>query len=157
MNLSRRANQSNCAPIEMCSVAVGGTLLGVLIRHVLEILGGVRPQPVPLAPKFIGGLVHSRGDVLTTVSVRELLGLPLVHGPQDILVVESVSGNFGVLVDSVGKVLTVSVESYEPNPSTLNERCRNLFAGAYKLENELLVALDPFRLDPAVLSGTQES
>jgi purine-binding chemotaxis protein CheW len=111
-------------------------------------VGGARPQPVPLAPAFVGGLVHYRGDVLTTVSLRQLLGLPPKNGPQDILVLESSGGCFGLLVDSVGEVLTVSSADYEPNPSILEERRKGLFAGAYKLKDSLLVMLDPERLDP---------
>jgi purine-binding chemotaxis protein CheW len=133
---------------EMCSVRVAQTLFGVPITHILEIVGSARPQPVPLAPSFVGGLVHYRGDVLTTVSLRHLLRLPPKDGPQDILVLESTGGCFGLLVDSVGEVLTVSSEDYEPNPSILDERRRSLFAGAYKLKDSLLVMLDPERLDP---------
>lgn len=133
---------------EMCSVRVAQTLFGVPITHILEIVGSARPQPVPLAPGFVGGLLHYRGDVLTTVSLRHLLRLPPRDGPQDILVLESASGCFGLLVDSVGEVLTVSSADYEPNPSILDERRRALFAGAYKLKDSLLVMLDPERLDP---------
>lgn len=61
---------------EMCSVRLGKTLFGVPITHILEIVGGARPQPVPLAPSYVGGLIHYRGDVLTTVSLRQLLDLP---------------------------------------------------------------------------------
>jgi purine-binding chemotaxis protein CheW len=141
--------------VEMCSVRVGQALFGVPIRHILEIVGSARPQPVPLAPRFVGGLVHYRGDVLTTVSLRQLLGMPPHDGPQDILVLESSGACFGLLVDSVGEVLTVSSADHEPNPSTLDERRRALFAGAYKLENSLLVMLDPERLDPMRLGAAQ--
>jgi purine-binding chemotaxis protein CheW len=141
--------------VEMCSVRLGQTLFGVPISHILEIVGSARPQPVPLAPSFVGGLVHYRGDVLTTVSLRQLLGMPQREGPQDILVLESKGGCFGLLVDSVGEVLTVSSADYEPNPSILDERRRALFAGAYKLEDRLLVMLDPERLDPMRLSAAQ--
>jgi purine-binding chemotaxis protein CheW len=108
----------------MCSVRLGKTLFGVPITHILEIVGGARPQPVPLAPSYVGGLVHYRGDVLTTVSLRHLLDMPPRDGPQDILVLESSGGCFGLLVDSVGEVLTVSSADYEPNPSILDERRR---------------------------------
>lgn len=143
--------------VEMCSVRLGETLFGVPIRHILEIVGSARPQPVPLAPTFVGGLVHYRGDVLTTVSLRQLLGLPPRDGPQDILVLESSGGGFGLLVDSVGEVLTVSTADHEPNPSTLEERRRNLFAGAYKLKGSLLVMLDLERLDPVRLGAAQSA
>ena len=142
-------------PMEMCSVRLGQTLFGIPITHILEIVGSVWPQPVPLAPSYVGGLVHYRGDVLTTVSMRQLLGLPPREGPQDILVLESTGGCFGLLVDSVGEVLTVSSADYEPNPSILDERRRALFAGAYKLKSGLLVMLDPERLDPMRLGAAQ--
>src|ERR1035438_297297 len=150
-----RKGKAAAALVEMCSVRLGHTLFGVPITHILEIVGAARAQPDPLAPAFVGGLVHYRGDVLTTVSLRYLLGLGPKDGPQDILVLESSGGCFGLLVDSVGEVLTVSADNYEPNPSILDERRRALFAGAYKLKEGLLVKLDPERLDPMRLSAAQ--
>jgi purine-binding chemotaxis protein CheW len=150
----RSGRKGNAASlVEMCSVRLGQTLFGVPITHILEIVGGARPQPVPLAPSFVGGLIHYRGDVLTTVSLRHVLGMAGKDGPQDILVLESAGGCFGLLVDSVGEVLTVSSAEFEPNPSILDERRRALFAGAYKLKDSLLVMLDPDRLDPMRLSA----
>jgi purine-binding chemotaxis protein CheW len=146
-----RKDKSAATILEMCSVRAGKTQFGVPISHILEIVGGARPQPVPLAPRFVGGLIHYRGDVLTTVSLRHLLDLPPLDSEQDILVLESAGGCFGLLVDSVGEVLTVSSADYEPNPSILDERRRALFAGAYKLKDSLLVMLDPERLDPVRL------
>jgi purine-binding chemotaxis protein CheW len=151
--VTNRKDKTAATMVEMCSVRLGKTLFGVPIAHILEIVGGARPQPVPLAPEYVGGLVHYRGDVLTTVSLRHLLDMPPHEGPQDILVLESSSGCFGLLVDSVGEVLTVSSADHEPNPSILNERRRALFRGAYKLKDALLVMLDPERLDPIRLEA----
>ncbi len=153
--LNRNKEKTTATLTEMCSVRVGLTMFGMPISHILEIVGSARPQPVPLAPGFVGGLVHYRGDVLTTVSLRQLLGLPPKDGPQDILVLENAGGCFGVLVDSVGEVLTVSSVDHEPNPSILDERRRALFAGAYKLKEGLLVMLDPMRLDPMRLGAAR--
>jgi purine-binding chemotaxis protein CheW len=149
---TRRKNKSASALVEICSVRLGEALYGMPISHILEIVGGARPQPVPLAPSFVGGLVHYRGDVLTAVSLRQLLRMPPLDGPQDILVLESSGGCFGLLVDSVGEVLTVPSADFEPNPSTLDQARRDLIAGAYKLQNALMVMLDPERLDPVRLS-----
>jgi purine-binding chemotaxis protein CheW len=104
---------------------------------------------------YVGGLVHYRGDVLTTVSLRHLLGLPAKHGTQDVLVLESAGECFGLLVDAVGEVLTVSPSDHEPNPSILDQRRKALFAGAYKLKDKLLIMLDPERLDPMRLQRIQ--
>jgi len=148
----RRKDKSASAVVEICSLRLGQSLYGMPISHILEIVGGARPQPVPLAPRFVGGLVHYRGDVLTAVSLRQLLRMPPLDGPQDILVLQSSGGCFGLLVDSVGEVLTVPSADFEPNPSTLDEARRDLIAGAYKLQNALMVMLDPERLDPVWLS-----
>lgn len=139
--------------LEMCSVRVGNTLFGIPITHILEIVGSSPAQPVPLAPDYVGGLVHYRGDVLTTVSMRRLLDLPPVETLPDILVFDGESGYFGLLVDSVCDVLTVDPADFEPNPSILDGRRRQLFAGAYKLKKGLLVMLDPVRLDPMNLAA----
>jgi purine-binding chemotaxis protein CheW len=141
--------------MEMCTVRLGASTFGVPITHILEIVGAAKPQPVPLAPIFVGGLMHYRGDVLTTVSLRQLLDMPPKEGRQDLLVLESAGGIFGLLVDSVSEVLTVSSADYEPNPSTLDERRGLLFVGAYKLKDSLLVVLDPEQLDPMRLSATR--
>ncbi len=140
--------------IEMCSVRVGQTLYGIAVTSILEILGKPAKQPVPLAPSYIGGLVHYRGEVLTTVSLRRLLEMPAHDAIEDILVFEGADGYFGLLVDEVGEVMTVLPADFEGNPSTLDDRRKALFAGAYKLSNALLVMLDPERLDPVCLAET---
>jgi purine-binding chemotaxis protein CheW len=94
---------------------------------------------------------------LTTVSLRQLLGQPPKEGNQDVLVLESSGGYFGLLVDAVGEVLTLSSADFEQNPSTLESKRRALFAGAYKLKDRLLVMLDPERLDPMRLTSAQTS
>jgi len=138
---------------EICSVRVGQTLFGVAITHIVEIVGGAHPQVAPLAPEFVGGLVHYRGEVLTTVSLRQLLGMARREGPQDILVLESPGGCFGLLVDSVSEVLTVCSADHEANPSLLDERRGALFAGAYKLREGLLIMLNTERLSPEWLDS----
>jgi purine-binding chemotaxis protein CheW len=119
--------------------------------RILEILGAPPTQPVPLAPPYIGGLVHYRGEILTAVSLRSLLGLPS-QSNLDMLVFEGRDGYFGLLVDEVGDVMTVSPLAFEANPSTLEESKKALFAGACKLSDGLLILLDPGKFDPVQLS-----
>jgi purine-binding chemotaxis protein CheW len=138
---------------EVCSVRVGDTLYGVPIAHVLEILGKPATQPVPLAPYFVGGLVHYRGEVLTAVSMRRLLGMEAAKNAEDVLVFENAGGVFGLFVDSVGEVLHVSSADHEPNPAALEPRRQALFDGAWKLKDRLLVSLEPERLDPVRLAS----
>lgn len=134
--------------LEICSVTVGAMKLGLPILRMLEVLGGAAVQPVPLAPRFIWGVVHHRGEALTVVSLRRLLNIERYEGKSDIVVLEGPEGCFGLLVDAVGEVMTVLREAFEPNPPTLEDRLKALFAGTCKLEDGLMVMLDPERLDP---------
>lgn len=138
---------------DVCSVRVGDTLYGIPIAHVLEILGKPATQPVPLAPYFVGGLVHYRGEVLTAVSLRRLLGMEASASPEDVLVFETAEGLFGLFVDSVGEVMPVSGADHEPNPPTLDARRQALFTGAWKLKDRLLVSLEPGRFEPMRLAS----
>ena len=61
---------------------------------------------------------------------------------------------FGLVVDAVGGVVTVSRRMLEANPCTLEARGRWLFDGAYKMANGLMVRLDPQKLCPSRLSET---
>jgi purine-binding chemotaxis protein CheW len=141
---------------QVCSVRIGGGLYGIPIRHILEIVGSAHTQQVPLAPQFVGGLMHYRGDVLTTVCMRRVLGMPPHEAVQDLLVIENPQGCFGLLVDKVMEVRTVSSDDLEPNPSTLNKQHHELFAGAYKLEVGLMVMLNPDTLEPMRLASAGE-
>jgi len=152
---TRRKKKAVATTMEVCSVRLGRGVFGIPISRVLEIIGGAQPQHVPLAPGFVGGLVHYRGDVLTTVSLRQVLDMPPSDGRQDILVLDSPSGCFGILVDSVGEVLRISTAELEPNPSTLDDSRRGLFTGACKLKDNLMVMLDPEKLDPVHLGAAQ--
>ena len=137
--------------VELCSIRVGPTLFGIPSTDILEIIGNANPQPVALAPAFIAGMVPYHGDVLTVVTLRQLLGMSGFKGPHAILVLESENGCFGLLVDSVNGIFPVSDADYEPNPSTLDLRRQSLFDGAYKLDHGLLVMLNRGQLEPLQL------
>lgn len=138
--------------LEICSVHVGEGLYGLPITHVLEILGSARPERVPLGPDFVAGLIPYRGDVLTAVSLRRLLGLAPREDAQHLLVMEGDGASFGLLVDAVGEVLTVDGATFEPNPPTMAMDRQQLIAGAYKLDTGLLVMLNPEHLAPMYLA-----
>lgn len=148
---------------EICVVRAGALFAGVPVAAIAEIAGDVRLRPLPHAPWFVGGLVLFRGEVLTAVDLGRLLDvgsessrLESQRRPCSMLVIDCADGRgaggvFGLLVDRVDEVLSVSSDDYEPNPSTLDVRHGELFDGAYKLEGRLLVMLNPERLDPIYL------
>jgi purine-binding chemotaxis protein CheW len=140
----------------LCSLYAGGETFGIDTRKVREVLGERELQEVPMSPAFIAGVVPYRGEVLTTVNLRALLGMETHSGRCCVLVMEDVevAERFGLVVDGVGGVVTVSRRMLEGNPCTLEAQGKWLFDGAFKMESGLMVRLDPQKLCPSRLSET---
>jgi purine-binding chemotaxis protein CheW len=140
--------------LSLCSLMAGGKLFGIDTRMIREVLGKARLNRVPLAPAYVGGVLAYRGDVVTVVSLRALLGEREREGNSCVLVLDGDVNEerFGLLVDSVGGVVMVERGLMAANPSTLDEISRAMFSGAFRTDEGLLVQLDPERLRPSQLA-----
>jgi purine-binding chemotaxis protein CheW len=132
-------------------------MFGIDTRKIREVLGNTVPQLVPLAPKYIAGVVPYRGEVLTTVSFRALLGLEGRVGKNCVLVFDCEENEeyFGLIVDSVGGVVAMEQNALQANPNGLDARSQELFDGAYRMPSGLMVHLDPQRLRPSRLAESE--
>ena len=141
-----RSRSARCGWTQACSASTPGRSSRCWARPA--------PQRVPLAPHYIAGVMPYRGDVLTTVSFRVLLGLETGTRQSCILVLDSEQTEevFGLMVDGVAGVVTMAKDALEANPSALDARSMALFDGAYKLPSGLMVRLDPQRLRPSRLA-----
>jgi purine-binding chemotaxis protein CheW len=75
------------------------------VRKVREILDFLAPVPVPGAAGCVEGVLNIRGDIVTIVSARRLLGLDEVESDAEhIIVLETDSGLIGLCVDEVEKI-----------------------------------------------------
>jgi purine-binding chemotaxis protein CheW len=145
--------QSEGEMVSVCSLTADGEVFSIDTQRIREVLGTWTLHRMPLAPGYIAGVIPNRGAVLTTVSLRALLGIEEQGAASAVLVLEDADGEerFGLMVDSVGGVVTLNAETLEANPSTLGARGRALFDGAYKLREGLMVRLDTAKLCPSRL------
>ena len=147
------ASRQGSVDVSLCSMRVGIEVFGIDTQQVHEVLGESVVQPVPLAHEFIGGVMSYRGDVLLVLSLRRLLGLQALSGPSNVLVLRDDEEDemFGLAVDAVDDVMTVAAASFEENPCTLDAQRSAIFAGAYKVQNGVVVCLDSALLRPSRL------
>jgi purine-binding chemotaxis protein CheW len=119
-------------------------MYGVDVDSVQEVLRGLPATRIPLAPAALAGLINLRGQVLTAIDLRHQLELPpRPEGVEPMLVVLRMAGEpTALLVDSIGSVVDVNEDEFEPPPDTLSGPSRELIQGAYKLPDRLLLALD---------------
>jgi purine-binding chemotaxis protein CheW len=145
-------------PVEMvslCAFHAGAGLFGIDTRQIREVLGEVAPQRVPLTPEYIAGVMPHRGEVLTIVSLRVLLGLERGSGTSCALVFDDENEEqFGLMVDGVGGVVTMARSALEPNQSLLGTRSNTLSDGCYRMSKDVMVRLDPRQLRPSQLMAS---
>ncbi len=133
---------------------VGEQLFGVPVLKVRDILHLENIAFIPLAPPHITGSINLRGHIVTVIDVRVCLGLPPAADDDDDahkedpigVTVEYGAELYNLLVDSIGDVLSVSVNQKEPIPNTLEAEWRKFATCIYPLEGELLVILEPDQL-----------
>jgi len=129
---------------QFTTFTLDGDLFGVEVESVQEVLRHQAMTRVPLAPSAVGGLINLRGQVITALDLRRRLGMadrPEGALPMNV-VVRTEDGAVSLLVDQIGEVVSTSAASFEVPPDTVSARARSLIRGAYKLQDQLLLALD---------------
>jgi purine-binding chemotaxis protein CheW len=132
------------ATSQLATFWLDGDLFGVEVEHVQEVLRSQGITRVPLAPPAVAGLINLRGQVVTAIELRERLGRqPRPEGQEAVVIVVRLHGEaVSLLVDSIADVVDVDVRDFEAPPDTLDGAGREIIRGAYKLDGQLLLALD---------------
>ncbi|SNS60527.1 purine-binding chemotaxis protein CheW [Geodermatophilus pulveris] len=129
---------------QLATFWLDGDLYGVEVAHVQEVLKSQGLTRVPLAPAAVAGLINLRGQVVTAIELRERLGRP--PRPEDtaavVIVVRLHGEAVSLLVDAIADVVDVDPADFEAPPDTLAGAGRELIRGAFKLDGQLLLALD---------------
>lgn len=133
------------------TLTIADQIFGIPVLQVQDVLGSQKVTRIPLAPPEVSGALNLRGRIVTAIDVRKRLGLD--PGEKDStkmsVVVEHENELYSLIIDKVGDVLSLSNDSYESNPATLDKVWRDVSLGIYRLENRLLVVLDV----PKLLNG----
>ena len=138
---------------EYVTALIGGQLFGLPILRVQDVFAPERLTAVPLAPPEVAGVLNLRGRIVTLIDMRCRLGLGSREDDRQAMAigVESRGESYGLLIDTVGEVLKLNNQSWEPNPGNLDARLASVSTGIYRLDSQLLMILDVDRvLDIAV-------
>ena len=129
------------------TVRVGGHLFGIEALSIQDVFYPRNITPVPLAAHEILGVLNLRGRIVTAIDMRRRLGMtPREPGEAFMcVIVERMGELYALLVDDVSDVLWLSPGSFEPTPVTLSAHWRSLCDGLYRLDGELLLALNTWR------------
>ncbi len=133
---------------EFVTMTIENQTFGIPVLQVQDVLGPQRITRVPLAPREVAGSLNLRGRIVTAIDVRVRLGLPSSgNSENDMSIVVDYDGEFySLIVDQVGEVMSLPATDFEKNPSTMDERWREVSDGVYRLKDALLIVLDVKRL-----------
>ncbi len=129
---------------QFCTFFLNNMFFGVEVEKVQEVIRYQEMTRVPLTPPEICGLINLRGQIVIAIDLRCRLSLskrPSDQYPMNVVMLCD-DGAVSFLVDEIGEVLDVDENMFEPPPLTLSPVPRELIHGVYKLQNQLLLALD---------------
>lgn len=130
--------------LQFASFQIGDLLLGIDIHQVQEINRNLQLTPVPHAPEAVRGVINLRGEVVTVIDLRRVLGLAPAEVTRSTrnVIVHHGDEQIGLLVDCVADVVTASADEIDPLPENLSGLDHSFFEGVFKLEQGLLVILN---------------
>lgn len=127
---------------KLITVELGEQLLGIDVADVHDVIRLTAISRVPLAPKWVAGVMNLRGRIVTAIDLRARFGMPArPAGKAAMCVVIEYRGEpYGLIVDDVGDVIDVNPQEAETNPVTLDPRWQHVSDGIVKLDRLLIVA-----------------
>lgn len=137
-------NSDNSKICEYVTVVVCGQRFGVPVLLVQDVLRELPLTHIPLASSEISGALNLRGRVVTAIDLRACLGRdPRNEGETSMNVVVEQGGElYSIIVDTVGDVLSLSEDTYEPTPATMDPTLRGYTDGLHRLDEDLMLILD---------------
>lgn len=137
---------------------IGDRLYGIDVMKVQEVTKALPMTPVPLAPKYVHGLINLRGQISTAISLRDLFSLNEPAPTEQMNVVCRISDLLiSFLVDRIGDVIEVSHNDFQPTPDTLSEEIRKFMGGVFKTPTELLSVVEVERVTESLVRAPTQS
>ena len=134
--------------------SLGDFCFGIITTDVVELNKNLDVTLVPKSQKILKGITNLRGQIVPVIDMYERLGIMLgTTTKQTISIVSRCHGVvIALLVDSVGEIIQLEENTYEPPPNNFSPATRDLILGVHKLPEKLLLILD----NQKIINGTGE-
>lgn len=128
--------------IQVCGFKIGDGYYAVPVLEVQEVVKPQKVSRVPKAPEYIDGLINLRGQVVTSLNLKNLFGIQ-GEANEDYMnvIVRSEDSLYSLVVDEIMDVMEVTANQFAQTPDTLNPKVKKFIKGVYKLEGRLLILL----------------
>lgn len=115
------------------------TVYALPVKQIREVSPWHKPEPVPSSPEMVEGIINSRGEIVTVVCARTMLGLAPASRDDDtrIMTLELPGETVGLTVDRVREITEMADEEIEPVTTP-----QAAIYGTCQIGDILVVALD---------------
>ncbi len=148
LDAPRRDSATNMA--KHVVFALEGTLYAVPMANVLEIQRPPRITTLPHVPEWLRGVTNMRGEVLSVVDLRMLLGLPALEGSKTerLVVVQSTREEIavGLVVDQVVGIRGIGADALQPCSALMSGPLASFIRGVIEQDERLIAVLDVNRV-----------
>jgi purine-binding chemotaxis protein CheW len=149
MSMAGAVLRNSATTRQYSTFRVAGMLMGIEVSRVQELLRYQEMTSVPLAARVIEGLINLRGQIVTALDVRRILGLPPIAKAEAMpmnIVIYAEGGPVSLLVDEICDVLDVPLEASMQIPENIPFEQRELLDCVYQLDCGLLLVLNAERV-----------
>lgn len=113
--LSREVQQQdNAARASYALIRLGGEVFGLDVGVVSEFVHLRGLTPVPCAPAHVVGNVNLRGEVLTVIDIRAMLGVSQAIPAEEVVVLFAADMPFGLCAEAIEDVVSISTSDISP-------------------------------------------
>ena len=130
--------------LQVATFYVENLLLALDIDLVQEINRHLEITEVPHAPPAVRGVINLRGDVVTVVDMRTILGLQRSDITAECrnVVIHSGGELIGLMVDRIADILSIPPSEIDAPPANIDGVESRFFRGVHTMDNSIAVILD---------------
>ncbi len=149
-NSTEKAHQ----PMEVISFRVHDDEYCVNIMSVREIRGWSPATRLPHAPNYVRGVINLRGAVLPIIDLANRLGFELTEpNERHVIIVAQIEGQlFGLMVDAVSDIMSVTADDLQATPNIGSEASRTFVKNVIAREDQMIRFIDLSQVMPQGLA-----
>jgi len=138
--------------------ALGEEWYGIRIASVREIYNEYVVTPIPCVPDYINGVVNIRGEIVSVTDLRAMMGLGRTEassadGQLPVIVVCDETVCTALVVDAIGDIAEVAVDSIEPPLAVTDRAQADYIAGTFYVAGRLVALVNLTRVLAPIVSG----
>ena len=127
--------------IKILVFKLGNEFYATDIMDVERILGYESPTVLPDSPRFLDGVINYENSVLPIINLMKKFNLEFKESQEKkIIVVRRDSGKFGILVEGVSEVLTISDNDIK-NPSSISTLISKKYMNGFVKQKENIIIM----------------